>query len=88
MKHTPGPWMIVKCPCGEDGCDRWQIDKVGCHYQGCGFDKEDAQLIAAAPDLLEVAEELVAWDDSFDDVNLISQACSLAREAIAKAKGE
>jgi hypothetical protein len=47
------------------------------------------RLISASPEMFEACKLLMAWDQSDDDVNLISQACSMARVAIAKAeKGE
>ncbi|WP_010581825.1 hypothetical protein [Schlesneria paludicola] len=46
---------------------------------------ENAQLIAAAPDLLEALEMLVRWDETGTPV---SDLCFMkARSAIAKAKG-
>ena len=50
--------------------------------------KANAQAISALPELLEAAELLVKWDNSHDDVHLISTACSLAREAIKRTKGD
>lgn len=48
-------------------------------------DEKDAQLISAAPDLLEACQLLAAWDRSNGDIELLSDACSKARAAIAKA---
>ena len=36
-------------------------------------------------ELLEACEKLAAWDRSDGDVTLISEACSMARQAIAHA---
>jgi hypothetical protein len=81
MNHTPGPWNIAPCN---------MIESKGGDYI-CKIDASEgddhhanARLIAAAPDLLEVCQKLAAWDQSDGDVNLISEACSFARAAIAK----
>jgi len=55
--------------------------------------KANARLIAAAPDLLEVAQKLVAYEQAMDggrDVDAMfyyAEASELARAAIAKAEG-
>ena len=53
-KHTPGPWRIRKCSCGQ--CNDYWITPPGRFVQGSGFDEADVRLIAAAP---ETAAELV-----------------------------
>lgn len=81
-KHTPGPWKVA------DTLGEWDDYMVG---DGSGdkivaariYTKEDAHLIAAAPDLLAALEVLVENGGigprgMFDD----------ASWAIAKAKGE
>lgn len=52
MDHTPGPWAIYKCRCGDPICNQYTISVQG----SVGFSKADAQLIAAAPDLLRALE--------------------------------
>ena len=102
-KHTPGPWLVK--------ANTIQAEKRGNHQgvhlaeiigQGLGFEAEaNAHLIAAAPDLLQFAERVVA-----EEVRLRALAkktknpiildewqavCSLASEAlsvIAKARGQ
>lgn len=52
----------------------------------------NARLIAAAPDLLAALEALMRWETCDLDVEsaatLMDEVCSMARAAIAKAKGE
>ena len=59
MKHTPGPWTTAEGPtyCAIRTNARVIADMrlVGLHYN-----KADAALIAAAPELLEVLQELLA----------------------------
>lgn len=81
MKHTKGPWKVFK------GADRYIIDLNGESYwiQREGFSGNDEQrananLIAAAPDLLEALEILVAHAP-----NKASE--QVFRKLIAKAKG-
>lgn len=96
-KHTPGPWQYRRSstsstdyyeiiPAGELG--GW---KDGRYLSVSGaIDEHDARLIAAAPDLLEAAEAIVArwdsplWKDQPHTGTFIDQL----RAAIAKAKGE
>lgn len=90
-KHTPGPW-------GQDPQDWRCIRAVGGegaviadvmsppHEEG----REDAHLIAAAPDLLEAAEEVLFAIDSAPEFWKDSQLGRLRalHKAVAKAKGE
>lgn len=84
MKHTPGPWRIDS---GHEG--GWMI--IGCDLVLCQRSpwairqeesKANARLIAAAPDLLEAAENL-----ENDDGAIPEHAWKLLQDAIAKAKG-
>lgn len=87
--HTPGPWKAKRLSNHHDqGCVLLWPDKGGAHmrrldYQG-NFTGPDAKLIAAAPDLLDVAQYIVdraeyqKWDEK--DALLVC-----ARDAIAKA---
>ncbi len=56
VKHTPGPWRIEESGYGRGGYEyfiRSSADR--CHYTICTVtDDNDANLIAAAPDLLAV----------------------------------
>lgn len=54
-KHTPGPWHADKCPCGHYACNKYRIR----HASADGmFEKDDARLIAAAPELLAELKRL------------------------------
>ncbi len=91
MTHTPGPWV-------HDDGDGYSAHTIwaGCSPSGHGapgrmiadiagddqFTEPNARLIAAAPDLLEVAEALV----SFDGRNNVNHLKDMARAAIAKAE--
>ena len=79
--HTPAPWTAHP---GNTklSIDYWVVeDRNGQNIAVC--DKNNAHLIAAAPDLLEAVQRLLAhdwWDGSWRDVNF-------ARAVIAKATG-
>ena len=85
-KYTPGPWMKST----HGGISKYSIwSSSGQHIadtnttKSIGFERcaANARLIAAAPDLLDVLEELVA---EFGVCGLTEKA----RAAIAKATGE
>ena len=79
-KHTPGPWRFYKCPCGMDGCRQYKVSVQG----SVGFDEADARLIAAAPDLLNALEMIMAGVAGCER----DPEYEAARAAIAKVKGE
>ena len=92
-KHTPGPWnigssdlpvsrMSIHCKGHKDSCHSTVALMVSRGVIGISHDEEfaNARLIAAAPDLLDVLEELVA---EFGVCGLTEKA----RAAIAKATG-
>ena len=81
-KHTPGPWKIgTPPPNGEQTVGTDQGLMVAVATTGAGVQtKANASLIAAAPDLLDALEELVA---EFGVCGLTEKA----RAAIAKATG-
>lgn len=85
-QRTPGPWTLVKCNCGHPSCNRYGVS-AGMFPQGAGFDLADAQLVAAAPDLLaalrDARRELAALASSQSSMD----ACETAEAAIAKAEG-
>ena len=88
-KHTPGPWKVARQnPSPTTG--EWMIAGAKPGYLaevrdcGSGDVEANARLIAAAPDLLEAAESVIAtWERG----DLAGAVCALD-EAIAKAKGE
>ncbi len=99
-KHTPGPWSYRKVPrkqeweidtkrCPNLGHESWTGMSVvfGCDdYPKMGkiAGEANARLIAAAPDLLDVAEMVLALATIDTPVELIKAATA----AIAKATGE
>lgn len=85
MSYTKGPWTIEKCPCSSEFCGYWGIRPAGQFYQGTGFQREDAQLVSAAPDLLEALRgiiEIGKRDMSNPKYDTYFQA---AQEALTKA---
>lgn len=95
MSHTPGPWKfkVVEDTGSFLGCKRLDgggstvidLSDEWIGYPECGQDlqmtisKDDAHLIAAAPDMLEVLETIM---------NIGDKACrDIARAAIKKARG-
>jgi hypothetical protein len=72
-KHTQGPWKIDWYICREDGKELWRVPRsIGpastdhCHWAGryITVDEADANLIAAAPDLLEALKSTRAFVNS------------------------
>jgi hypothetical protein len=99
MTHTPGPWRIEghrKYPKGT--IVEWTVS-FGFSPAGDGPEgyvgyvnasKEDARLMAAAPDLLEALKKLEEASDDSDDCQYGTLSTSfvrdIARAAIAKAE--
>ena len=89
-KHTPGPWVWDSHY--DDLRPLWYSEMS----QGCGYlswDNDEtrdanAHLIAAAPDLLEALEAIVATWDGPKYNHFMADNIDLARAAIAKAKGQ
>ena len=87
MPHsfTPGPWETLEFSQHELQTD-FAMVKVGKRVHMIGYsdeDKANAQLIAAAPDLLDVAEMVLALATIDTPPELIKAATA----AIAKARG-
>lgn len=97
-KHTPGPWVI-----GPDAVDekRRQEHLIGLPRQPDGMSMTErvanyaanAHLIAAAPDMLEALEEMLAAHNISDlptreEIDRLVRAEDAARAAIKKARGE
>lgn len=95
LKATPGPWMIKQ----SFGADEFRVmredrgvnslrvvrldrDKAG------GFSRADAHLIAAAPELYEALDDLIARCDANQRPGGGSMVPPSARAALAKARGE
>ena len=81
-KHTPGPWNISP-PC--ELSPRYSVYHNGpLVYVERG---EDARLIAAAPDLLELARQIVLAVEQGEG-SIPTDIVNGARAAITKATGE
>lgn len=99
MTHTKGPWTIGRNRAGYRDIDAldaeypWQgLARVVVEMEGVsGYDdfpegEANARLIAAAPDLLEALEMVMAEREGGSPV--LFSTSDKARAAIAKAKGE
>lgn len=102
-EFTRGPWVLIKST-PEEGSELFYIkaqphsalrgfSKVVCEVQGPQDDSvqaANANLIAAAPDMLEALVELTAMVERQPDFNDDGDGLTLSRcyEAIEKAKGE
>ena len=104
MKHTKGPWEARKLECDGRMVNKagWEIhtpnyDVCTLVFVGAPIRKEaDANLIAAAPELLKALENIrdtiescfVAGGWVSLDVEEMQDIAEMARAAIAKARGE
>lgn len=87
--HTPGPWRVY--PAGSsvphyDVCPRVVADKPSGRCAHEDPSDADAALIAAAPDLLQAAQDALAWIDPTLNEHAQGVVDDL-RAAIAKARG-
>ena len=94
-KHTPGPWLVVKCDGGFRAFDTddWTIigqNKIvpALVWGGVAFEegKANARLIAAAPDLYEALSEMVTRYEAKADMSDVEaiEWHRRARAALAK----
>ena len=95
-KFTPGPWVVIEDIRTEDGVEyiagfniqtEYGDELVGCEgiYGDFGGNRYNANLMAAAPDLLEALEAVMrAHDLGTHNFN----AHDLATKAISKARGQ
>lgn len=85
-QHTPGPWHV-----GEQGYIESEYGEVARY---CGWKQGDdetmpnALLLAAAPELLQALQELLAEAEAHDFHNARSFGFQLAEDAVRKARGE
>lgn len=84
--HTPGPWRLSRT-------ERYVMDGVAapwvCEVTPRAECRANARLIAAAPDLLEVAKAIAAAADALNGtVAGAGPLATMARAAIAKAEGQ
>ena len=93
-KHTPGPWVWEHWQMGLTAQNGTSVlayyDYEGMSLHGKTEDEHEANahLIAAAPDLLEALEAIVATWDGPKYNHFMADNIDLARAAIAKAKGQ
>ncbi|WP_341959239.1 hypothetical protein [Pseudomonas sp. RC10] len=89
--HTPGPWVVREVPnFGLPSQVGYAIDFNEDQEQVVDFvyEKPDAHLIAAAPELLAALEQLLGkaykqnWNDLYPDQLAVAEA------ALAKARGD
>lgn len=94
-KHTPGPWTANKVTGLVTPTNN--PDKDICHAFGqrnLGEGEANARLIAAAPDLLSIVDELLRWAESVEGTSVSAgvvrdgEIFCAARAAIARATGE
>ena len=82
MSYTPGPWTLYVSReisvCANDG---------GIYVARVSV-RENARLIAAAPDLLEELRNMVECWEEGDDYRPSNAAMAKAKAAIAKAEGK
>ena len=81
MKHTPGPWVALQ-DSSRFRADDWMIGRPGKPDEVAVCSECDAALIAAAPDLLDAVQHLLAYSAAFE-----RDSIDLAKAAIAKAGG-
>ena len=90
-KHTPGPWEIHPCGCGDPVCKDWVLKHP------FRLSKADARLSAAAPELLDALDSASEWlakavlSGAFTHCAVPkggAKALKRAMAAIAKARGE
>lgn len=83
---TPGPWRDAGggiCKVTGNSPETGEINVV-IPFSSRPANEADVRLIAAAPDLLEALENLIAWHDA--DHNNSRDAIDQGRDAIAKAR--
>lgn len=91
-EHTPGPWRVAKWRNGFLWVDSSVTDEgVALCGDGSwvGPCEANARLIAAAPDMLQALADILRHTDECQSCNGHMAAIdAIARQAIAKARGE
>lgn len=94
-KYTPGPWHVAERVDDGDVLYTVEADNLPVAYIYRKAEREaNARLIAAAPELLEALEELLAWDlqmlpqEVSEGYSGIEEDIARAKAAIAKATGK
>ena len=86
MKHTPGPWR-VDYAMGIRGADNVPLAYV--MSDSSIIPTPDAQLIAAAPELLEALEILITIEPNYFSADAYERSLwENARDIVAKATGK
>ena len=95
-KHTPGPWRYEKQLAGNNydiySKDFWIGSSHDSHDKSSGFPPDEealpnAQLIAAAPDLLEACREMFIYIRDLGKLDTLNEQHAKWIETIAKAEG-
>lgn len=96
-KHTPGEWKVEADFIDDDESpDYLRITAPGADVASGILIDADARLIAAAPELLEAAQLVIAWFEAEEDhskadfykrMDMCRESEIAIRAAIAKAKG-
>lgn len=91
-KHTPGPWNVglseVRVDCDDGTCFViWPNTKLSSEEIALAT-RANARLIAAAPELLSVLEELQESASYWSEYDVPLGIVDRINAAIAKAKGE
>lgn len=93
-KWTPGAHTAHKCRCGHKGCDQYILST----QRSAGFDKADADLYTAAPDmddalaladaaLVEALSECRDYADTHPFIQQVDAARAAIKAVRAKARG-
>lgn len=98
-KHTPGPWAVKSPTHFVDGLAHmvvsdnpqegyWHVAELGVH-NGRAESEANARLIAAAPEMLDILESVIAvYGDNCGDGCIKGECCICrTRAIIAKADG-
>lgn len=85
MARTKGPWTTTRCTCGHDGCKKYFVSV--CAGNDGRMDKEDADLVSAAPELYEALSGMMLAMKT-DDVNAMAKYMAIGIDALAKAEGQ
>lgn len=92
MSHTPGPWKS-EAICNSTGSTLYHVhsfvESAGGTICGSwnGSNEDDMLLIAAAPEMYEALQKLVAAQ-KYHDEQTHSEGICMAVAALAKARGE
>lgn len=97
-QHTPGPWLAdleVYPVMVRSQSETWPLvdeigneeGRAGAFVCNTGDNKTNARLIAAAPDLLKAAQDVLSHKRGEDDWLILAIHCRALEDAIAKATG-